>query len=446
MRVLLALHTAVINTDGPAFLTLAQAFMGGDLDAATRKEIHPVYPALVALGGGSHAAGIFVSIAAGVLAGIPLFLLMRELAGRKAALISVAIYEVHPEFLDIQSQVYQDPLFMLVALTAAYGAIRFVHSGRGIWAAAIAAAIGWCAKSEGMIVALLAAVTVGWGLRTHRPWRQVVPAALVALLIVGGFVAWISHALGRLTLSPKSNANQMVGLKQGHDLPERGTWRERREKHGALVASVWYVGVYGAQTFRLGWLAAVLAALAFAGRWTMEGRRWFAAWVLFYFFCVWFTNFKSGHSISNRYLNPPVALSLALLGPALLAAWEGISSKRLRTALVGAGAIAVIASSLRYTVVGRGYEQLGWREAGEWIRARKPGAVVASSNDKTAYYAGVAMVALDAPSKPDCDFVAAEQDERGWKDADFAPLVHLATFPAVPEKRSKIVRVYGRAP
>jgi hypothetical protein len=286
----------------------------------------------------------------------------------------------------------------------------------------------------------------------HRPYRHLVPAALVAVLIVGGFVTIVSVKAGRLTLSPKSNANQMVGLKAGDDVSEFGLWHNRRREQGALVTSVWYFGTYGAKCFRVGWLLLVAIALVTVKRWgnRLQGKAWIALWALFYFFCIWFTNFKSGHAISTRYLNPPMAWTLLILGPFLLHCWESSATRPAwRRGVAIAGLLVALGAGMRFSVVGRGTENVGFREAGVWIGARTPKAVIASTSDKPSYYASTGMNPIRRQPTDDIQYaVVGEGDleSRGWTEEDLKPLVLVKMFPTVPMKKSKIVRVYGRVP
>ncbi len=447
-RVLLAARTEVINTDGPAFLSMAAGLLGGDWHAATRAEFHPLYPALIALGGGTEAAAIAISIAAGVLAGIPIYFMVRELADPRVGAITLGLYELHPEMIETQSAVYQDGLFLLVAMLAAWASFRYLKTGRGFVAAAAASAVGWCTKSEGMIVAVLTAATCLWGLKTHKTWKQAAIGAFVALVIVGGFVAYVSSFAGRLTLSPKSSASVVIGMKAGHDVGEYGKWHDRRREHGALVTSTWYFGQYAWKTFRGGYLLAVIAALVLCRFWTVKHRWCLLAWTAFFAFCVWFANFKSGHAISTRYLGPVVALTLALPAAAFVQMMDPHPTS-MRVAAAAASLLFVFAG-FRQPVLGRGGENIGFRQAGEWVLERSgAGAVVLSTSDKTWYYARAGSRGPSFPVPPDAQYVVVGEEDvvdRGWTDATFAPLVKLRTFPETPERKVKTVFVYGRAP
>src|SRR5688572_12178042 len=160
LRILWAMSSAVINTDGPLFLAIAQGFLGGDLSAATNAGFHPLYPALVALAGGGETGAIAISALAGAAAGWPLWILVKDLAGARAAFLALVVYEAHPSFVEVQSAVYADGVFMLFAAMAASGSIRFARGLGGAWSAAIGTGLAFLAKSEGLIVVILALGTL----------------------------------------------------------------------------------------------------------------------------------------------------------------------------------------------------------------------------------------------------------------------------------------------
>jgi hypothetical protein len=450
LRTALALRTAVINTDGPMFLDIARRMGEGDLSAATKSWFHPVYPGLLWLTGGSETAGVVISILAGVLAGWPLWLLVRDLADERGAFISVAIYELHPAFVDFQSDIFAEGVFMLAAACALSGSVRFAVTGRGIWLGAAGAAVGWCTKSEGLIVALLAAVTVAWGAVSRREWKRPALAALVAVAVVGPYVVHLTVVQKRFTVTPKPSAQQMLGIREGDDVGTAGLWHERRAVHGPLVTSVWYTGYYTGNTFRVGYLGALVLGLMLAAKWgsRMKGKGWILGWSLFFIFCVGYTNFRNGHSVSPRYVAPPVGFALMLLGPFFVWVLDRCDSNRAaRAALLVAAAVAVVAAGARSTIVGRRFEHVGFKEAGAWMKARtgRTGTVIASTSDKPVYYAGGVIRPVELPPKAETEFIVVEEKD-DYRDEQMAPFVRLKTFPEAPAKRQKIVIVYGRAP
>ncbi|MBI4566102.1 MAG: glycosyltransferase family 39 protein [Planctomycetes bacterium] len=445
-RIVLALRSAVVNTDAPTFLRIAQGFVSGDVHAATAEGFHPLYPALMALGGGSETAGWLISAAAGALAGWPLWALIRDLSSERAALIAAAIYELHPSFIDVQSDIFADGLFMLLAACAACGSIRYVLSGRGLWLAAAAAALGLLAKSEGLIVAALTAVTLGWGIWRGRAWRPALGAAMLALAIMGPYVAHLSLESGRFRYSPK----RIVELATGSGSEEeeaRGVWGKRRAEHGPLASSAWYLGKEILRAMGPAYLVVWVAAILLFRKWhdLVTGKGWLTAWIAVYGGCVWWTNYWTAHQISERYLHPPVALALLWLGPFGMWLFEKRDAPgAVRTWAVRLAALLVVVGGTRDAVLARRFDQIGYREAGQWIRRDHgtKGAVIASTVDKVAYYAEGRLIDFH-PQPPDADYwVFSDADARqrawDWKAADLGAFRLAAEF-AGPKGRAVFV-------
>ena len=459
IRCLLAIRTPVINTDALGFLDFARGFLAGDLSAATRAGFHPLYSALIALGGGSETAGIAVSVVAGALAGWPMFHLARDLSDRRTALAALFLYELQPGLIGTQSDVFADGLFLLLAAGAICGAIRFVVMGRGLWLATVAASIGCLAKSEGLIIAVLTAGTVGWGLARSPDRRAAaakgVAALLIALAIVGPYVLHLSLSAGRVRVSPKPMVEMVAGVGEKDEESGSGTWLDRRERHGRWIASLWYLGTELGRVLQWIQILLLLAAAVTARRWgpRLKGKGWIGLWIGFFVFCVWWANAKSAHQISGRYLNPPAAF--LTLFPAAFAAWFFTRGEATRTVhrmglvLVFA---AVVLTGMRQVVLGRRADQVGFRLAGEWILShRGAGAVIASTNDKPVYYARGAFRALDdlAPVEAADFLIFTDRDvkKRGWdlKRTDLSPFRLAGTFPETPDKKVRTVYVMARA-
>src|SRR5688572_12909880 len=233
LRLAWALSSAVINTDGPVFLAIAEGFLAGNRGAATDVGFHPLYPALVALAGGGEGGGIAVSAIAGAAAGWPLWRLMKDLAGPRAAFLSLIVYELHPSFVEVQSAIYADGVFMLFAAMAASGAIRFARGAGGPWTAAIGAGLAFLTKSEGLIVVLLTLATLALGAMrrplTRGAGLEITGVAFVMAAIAAPYVNHLTSHSGRFRYSPKAVVELAVG-NAGTEDAARGKWQDRRAK------------------------------------------------------------------------------------------------------------------------------------------------------------------------------------------------------------------------
>ncbi len=455
VRGVVALRTPVINTDGPKFLGIAEGFLRGDWAAATREGFHPLYSALVALAGGSEAGAVAISLLAGVAAGWPLWLLVRDLAGARAAFFALVGYELHPAFVDIQSSVFADGVFALLAMSAMCGALRFVHSGRGLWLATAAAALGFLAKSEGLILVALTGVTLAVGVvrRIREPGvaLRAAGALLLFLAVTGAYIGHLSATAGRFRYSPKGVVELAVGHAAGEEVGA-GAWGRRRQELGPWVSSSWYLGrqVWHTAGFHL---AVVVAALALLGKWGagLGRKRWIAAWIVGYLLCVWWTNFRTGHQISDRYLHPPLAWAFVLLGP--FAAWAvPARSGGERWPVLAIVGLVLLGLGGREAATGRRGNQVGLREAGEWILQRHggPGATVSCPVDKVPYYARARWVGYSTKAPDAAYWVFTDQDAAkdgwDWRTSDLGPFRLAESFPASPSRGDRVVRVFVRGP
>jgi hypothetical protein len=454
IRGILALRTPVINSDGPTFLSIAQGFLSGDLGAATDAGFHTLYPALVALLGGGESVAVIVSAVAGALAGWPFWVLVRDLAGDRAAFLSLIVYELHPSFVDVQSGVFADGVFMLLAACAAAGSIRYARGGRGVWMASIAGALAFLTKSEGLIVLALTGASLGWGFVRRadrgRAFREAAGATLIVAVIAAPYVAHLSRATGRFRISPKVVVEQAMGGGAGRDTGP-GQWIERREQYGPLVASTWYLAVALRGLVAPAHLVLVLAAAVSWRKWKdrMAGKAWLGAWFGVYVFCVWWTSFRTGHQISERYLHPPAALVMLMLGAFGAWALEARNGAVREWAARIAGVLLVVVAAVP-VIRGQGQDQLVLREAGEWIlKDHGPGAVISSVADKVPYYARGKVLPFEAPPPRQADYwVFSDRDaaRRGWdwRNSDLGPFRLLTTLPEHPSPGARVVRILGR--
>jgi len=213
-------------------------------------------------------------------------------------------------------------------------------------------------------------------------------------------------------------------------------WARRRDALGPVISGLWYLERQIRKTVGLH-LVVLLAALILARKWgsRMQAKRWLGFWALFYLFCVWFTNFRTGHQISDRYLHPVVCCSLLFLGPF----FEWVAERPMQMRLVAAYLVLFAAWM---PVMGRRTDQLAMREAGEWILKRHggAGAVISSCDDKVPYYAR--GVAREMTRTGSAYFVVCDKDTGKVEPEPALRLV--ATFPAKPKRGDRVVRVFAR--
>ena len=137
----------------------------------------PAYPmlmrALGAVGFDAFAAGLAVTLVAGIAAAIGVYAVAREVLSPRAAALSVVLWAALPMSI-VLSMVYSEALFTAFAAWAMWAAVR----RRWITAGLLGFAAGMT-RSVGIAVgiAVLVAAVIAWR-RGHRSWRSVVGSVL----------------------------------------------------------------------------------------------------------------------------------------------------------------------------------------------------------------------------------------------------------------------------
>lgn len=124
----------VVNPDGVLYIAAARQIAAGHLSEALKLYPMPAYPMLLTL---VHlvlsdwvAAGRLIGIGALVLATIPLYGITRIIFNRQTAFWAALCFALTPEANDQTLMVLRDPVFLLLALSAVWCALRGLHEKR----------------------------------------------------------------------------------------------------------------------------------------------------------------------------------------------------------------------------------------------------------------------------------------------------------------------------
>jgi hypothetical protein len=155
----------------------------------------PGYPAILRLGHaltGADVANVatVVNVIAGALAAAVLFLLIRNLYGVAAGLITVALWAAQPMSI-VLSMGYSEPLFCLLA----FGALLALRHERWVLAGSIGLLAG-LVRAQGLALAAALVLSAAWWWWRHsdrRPRTALHSVGGTALSLLGttGFIAWI---------------------------------------------------------------------------------------------------------------------------------------------------------------------------------------------------------------------------------------------------------------
>jgi len=228
----LAARTEVMYADGLRYIAGAQAAERGDWKATIMRAVdHPIYPLAVAgahkaLVGGERpqdwqTAAQAVSVAAGVLLVIPLYLVALELYGPAVAWLACLLTYMVPVTGHVLADVLAEGVFLLFWTWGCWFALRFFRHGSTAWLppTLAAAALAYMTRPEGLLLpaalaATLCLMIVRPSIRFSRPvWLRATALVVVGpLLLVGPYVALkggigTKPAVARLFgLAPKSSA------------------------------------------------------------------------------------------------------------------------------------------------------------------------------------------------------------------------------------------------
>ncbi len=388
LRVAGAAGTRVISHDGARFTVMARAIQDGDWQAALHVEplMPPLYPWLIArlgaLVGDLRLAGVLISILAGTLAILPLWMLARAAFPPNAALLAALVLAIWPDWALLGGDVWTEPLFLSL-LFGSFAATWHAADEPAGWKFALAGLLAGLAlnvRPEGIYAA---AALLGWPAiaawihrrdpegRATRLAGPLLGLALVAILILP-YATWIHSSFGFWSFTPNQFAAKLLGGKivehsftEGYRLDEStfeaGQDQQRWGRTAGLLVlaakTYWRVSGYV-------FLPLVAGGLLLLRRHRPRGSP-FAFLVLLslgYAGPVWLGLFK-GLPFGERYILP----SLLVLAP--LAALPLFALLERRTLFRAAVALLVLGCAIRIATP-HDAKRLSLAEAGTWIRQK----------------------------------------------------------------------------
>ncbi len=160
-----------VEKDSVLYVDMARDWDSGGVDRAFERNprIPPLYVALMALGErigvGAEATGVLVSMLAGALLPLGVFLLVRAFVRDDLALLAAFMAMAHPGLIRISAEVMRDgPFLSLAVYSLAFFALG-AGSGRGRWwlwwtLGGVFAGLAVMVRSEGIELML---AFLGWG-------------------------------------------------------------------------------------------------------------------------------------------------------------------------------------------------------------------------------------------------------------------------------------------
>lgn len=246
IRFFLIPDNGVITPDGVYYATLGEKMASGDLYGGISAYWSPLYSFLIALVyffvQDSEFAGRLVSVIAGALVVIPVYLLIFKFYGRAAAYIGTILVVIHP--LLVRSSVWAltesiyTLMFALITLTGWY-ALRKVKSKFFFFTGLLLGA-AYLLKPEaigfvGLFFVLTAAVKL---FRPHLTVKKLVVSYLFLILgfsfLLVPYVVFLRQKTGTWTISQKLQTNTMFfdRKKPGLEITEDGRTTRRDQVAG----------------------------------------------------------------------------------------------------------------------------------------------------------------------------------------------------------------------
>ncbi len=398
VRLACSLFKYTVATDAYWYVRIANMMLAGDWNHAIDHGYHPAYPALSALLSlffrDVPTAATAVSILLGSLSCVPAWFIGRRLGGFRAAIFAALLVAVHPEAVDVGSDILVEATFVFFFLSSAACALRAIAllDLRAASLSGLAAGLAYLTRPEGLALPVFTALAlVASGLPRFRPapsaqWgRRAGAAALAGGVFLACFVPYavrIRQHLGRWAVTGKAGGEAFVkGSPQGGG--ESQTAVAEKGNSNPLYLPWMFVRKFG-QTIYPGFLPFLLAALFLRAPRSPDQRlaRLALLGLLALYLPPLLRLLYAKSYLSTRHLLMPSLVVVLLLAPVAAALSE--KWKRGLLLLVLFCAAVALPKSLRPSR----RDQLPLKDAGQWLRAVAPGAELMGP-EKTAFYAGV---------------------------------------------------------
>jgi 4-amino-4-deoxy-L-arabinose transferase-like glycosyltransferase len=408
-------HYYTINNDGVLYIEAARHFWEGRWGEALDSFYPPLFPLLIAAAypaaGEWELAGQMWPIGLGLLAMAPLYGLLRQLYGDRAARWALLFYAVSPYLARYSLHVRSEIPYIFFLILAAYLFERGRSTGGrlAIFGSGASAGLSYLTRSEGLglvVVGLFFLLCWAWRSRQAARDRRAVFASttpvfafLLGFVVVAApYVGYLRADTGRWLVSRKAGLILHLALAE-HDVATDEVTMESSDRVGLinLVAGRprLYVEKVSRDAFRslgvyfealhypfapfvvLGWI------LFFRRPFRRRGDSWLFVLIGFHV-CVFAFLY-----VNRRYAVPLVPLSLGWTAVGFLAAkdffrarWpkNGVAVTVVMTGLL-------IGSTLPKALAAIGREKLHLKQAGLYLKTLPGRPAILTTNGRVGFYA-----------------------------------------------------------
>lgn len=209
----------ILSPDGVYYATLGKFLAEGNLKAGLSTFWSPLYPLLVGLSSlffrDVQTAGKFVSVSAGGLLVIPVYLLARALHGKDTAAVAAFLVAVNPTLIQYSTRLLTESTYTLLFAVVLFKGLTTLTGGGVTAFFSTGAALGACylIRPEAIgYVGLMSALALCKQLSGDSPapseaFRNVLGLIVGFSLLSFPYILFLNRATGRWTISEKLRAH-----------------------------------------------------------------------------------------------------------------------------------------------------------------------------------------------------------------------------------------------
>ena len=425
LRALLAAMTPVIGGDAAAYLLFAREIGEGVWSTSLEAGLHPCFPVAIvsadALLGDLEFSGYGVSVLFSSLALVPFYALVRDIGGRRLAVLSGAFFGCLPRFILEHADIMTEGLFHFLFVTSVmlgwFGATR----GKILWyaAAGLAGGLAFLTRPEGIYtpIACVGVTVLGLFEARHRGTRvpyerlaKVLLAVVLFAVVAYPLLSWIREHSGKWRVSHRPSIDYVerwvepgTGRVGSAKTPREPGWGKALPDFGyeILKASMWMVlmavpGIVVARRRLNPFGSVYLACLALGYSLVPLGAR------------------VTGYIVSERHLMMPVLFLLPFVSLGFLAVFERLAARGnpRRVAVAAAIVLGVLLCGMAVRAVRpRRVAYLPLKDAAAWLSTRiEADAVVHSNMLRASYYLDTPILHVPIPLEDLKDLSLGERE------------------------------------
>jgi 4-amino-4-deoxy-L-arabinose transferase-like glycosyltransferase len=410
-------HRGVFFPDSSTYLSISRAIVHGQLSTTFRGGVPtylpPLYPLATTLFypviGDMEGAGVFVSLLAGALLVLPIFLLARSLYGSKAAWIASVLVAINPLMVKWSLHILTEALFILAYVSAAavgWKALKEQRRGLFFFAGGLCA-LAYLTRLIG--ITLLPVLLFWTAVFAARHRRGIKPAAvslgalgLGFLILAAPYWIYIHQETGQWSLAPYYDVIHTMAT-SGADSAEDTTLKTDGVSPGVFSKiqvnfRTYVTALTKTLSVSLLFIAMIVLVEGYRQRlaaFLTSGSIYVLTMIASYFSAIllWIPVPSSVEHV--RYISPLIPFFLLLASGGIVAAVERVP--RGQSLLLAAAVAALVVSfviQLRYVPGLRNFPA-PWQPVptpryqvfGAWIKERVPGPrVMMARNPHIPYY------------------------------------------------------------